>query len=306
MTTFIEQYGLVQFTRGSFTKYPVTGPCEVINCAEYRRRGAEEWAEETLRRLSAYLADFTEMVELGILTESAVRPIGDIVREKSSVNKRPRANPYVLDHCHRHGWIRGVICRSCNVAPPLCETTGDYVDRRRVIGQPDYWSHLMKCPDCDIRESDIETVELPKFEPLPSPPPGLDADYPAEWFIHRYEVRQLKPSRWVPSQSELVSWHNTLEAAQLRARGIKLKHRRRSYVIRHVQKMKPAALGRTVSFSDYDDVVGIYSDTDNFQPVPYIPLRRGSTDLPQDDGLEWLLRQGERERARRAKRAITA
>ena len=178
-----------------------------------------------------------------------------------------------------------------------------------MIGEPDYWSHLMKCPDCDIRESDIETIELPKYEPIP-PPDGYipyPADgyfpYPGEWFNHRWEIRHVKPS-WEPWQAELISSHSTLKAAQIQVRKIKLKHPRTFYVIWHMRKMKLAAAGRHCSSWRLSSwmLVDTY-DTKNFQPVSHIPLRRASAKLPQDHGLERLLHQGERERA---KRAVTA
>jgi|SRR6266849_8665247 len=66
----------------------------------------------------------------------------------------------VLDHCHKHGWVRGEICVSHN-------------GRMRQIDagvSPDRWrpwmvSHWRRCPDCaaqEVREpsTGLEPVRL--------------------------------------------------------------------------------------------------------------------------------------------------
>lgn len=52
----------------------------------------------------------------------------------------------VVDHCHEHGWARGVVCPSCNQAMAA-------IDRRRGISKaPERLVALIKhfshCPDC--------------------------------------------------------------------------------------------------------------------------------------------------------------
>jgi hypothetical protein len=47
---------------------------------------------------------------------------------------------YVFDHCHAHGWVRGITCQPCNVMLPSAET-GEVITPRQA-------NHLANCPDC--------------------------------------------------------------------------------------------------------------------------------------------------------------
>lgn len=71
----------------------------------------------------------------------------------------------VTDHCHRHSWVRGVLCAGCNSAM-------SYIDRLRApraailrgaVTISDMLAHVQRCPECpqfdasEIDETDNTT-----------------------------------------------------------------------------------------------------------------------------------------------------
>ncbi|WP_083999899.1 endonuclease domain-containing protein [Actinomadura kijaniata] len=59
--------------------------------------------------------------------------------------------PHVRDHCHKHGWIRGVLCNTCNGTMrwldrgALLRAAGARAEVQRYI------EHWLRCPDCAVR-----------------------------------------------------------------------------------------------------------------------------------------------------------
>ena len=57
-----------------------------------------------------------------------------------------KASRLVFDHCHAHGWVRGLVCVPCNNRLMHIETG--------LRPEPPEWqhpalaAHLMKCPEC--------------------------------------------------------------------------------------------------------------------------------------------------------------
>lgn len=67
----------------------------------------------------------------------------------------------LTDHCHDHGWVRGIVCGSCNIRL-------GYIDRRLTSAQPQeqLLASLIairnRCPDCEpISRADLVQIEVP-------------------------------------------------------------------------------------------------------------------------------------------------
>jgi hypothetical protein len=84
------------------------------------------------------------------------------------------AGPLERDHCHEHGWVRGIVCRPCNRHLHL-------IDRRLL--QPVKEDLLAaqlsvrnRCPDCDPLDiADLASPRPRKPKPKPGPGPGYRA-----------------------------------------------------------------------------------------------------------------------------------
>jgi hypothetical protein len=56
------------------------------------------------------------------------------------------AGHLVFDHCHAHGWVRGLVCVPCNNRLMHVETgLGPDLPEWQL---PALAAHLMKCPEC--------------------------------------------------------------------------------------------------------------------------------------------------------------
>jgi phage FluMu protein Com len=111
MGGFVDEYGLVQYRPAMH--YPHTGSCEISGCSVLR-----------------------------------VSFAGEKGRSAGSWSVSDRENsPLYLDHCHAHGWIRGLVCASCNSVIRHLDKQG-YLLRYRVTLREAYRAYLNQCPDC--------------------------------------------------------------------------------------------------------------------------------------------------------------
>ncbi len=64
----------------------------------------------------------------------------------------PEAVMLVFDHCHRHGWVRAVLCNAHNVR--IAHLEAAWLEYGLDFTSTPYWPVLMACADCrDPRES---------------------------------------------------------------------------------------------------------------------------------------------------------
>ncbi len=59
---------------------------------------------------------------------------------------RSRSTVYVFDHCHRHGWVRGVLCNGCNVKLGYLESVMSIPGVTVDLGNTAYGRFLANCP----------------------------------------------------------------------------------------------------------------------------------------------------------------
>jgi len=115
MPGFIERHGLVRWTKGIGARYPRDGSCEVcgVTAADLQARYSAAGYTETARR------HFTRLV---------------------------------FDHCHEHGWVRGLLCLPCNNDLAILER-GQRGGELPSIGTRPLLlliAHYRKCPDCQV------------------------------------------------------------------------------------------------------------------------------------------------------------
>jgi hypothetical protein len=54
----------------------------------------------------------------------------------------------VFDHCHRHGWVRGLVCNMCNSRIGQIEAVMAIPGVRVDLGTSPWATFLAGCPDC--------------------------------------------------------------------------------------------------------------------------------------------------------------
>ena len=54
----------------------------------------------------------------------------------------------VFDHCHRHGWVRGLVCTPCNTRLGHIEAVMAIPGVRVDLGRTPWGQFLANCPDC--------------------------------------------------------------------------------------------------------------------------------------------------------------
>ena len=100
VSTFIEQFGNIIYKPGLMK---VSGPCEIPGCEETRTKRQTK--------------EFMTAVESGYLTAA-----------------RFEQSAYVIDHCHEHGYVRGVLCGTCNNLMRIFDYNGYYRPSDWIIG----------------------------------------------------------------------------------------------------------------------------------------------------------------------------
>ena len=181
MATFIEKHGLVQYTKWIHKKYPFDKKCEIVGCETsellnrifsrfyrleyidecngdyfyYRkdRKSGDQWEYKYMEWLCLEDPEDWNDEFIGI---GLIYPNPDVmihIRSHDKQRNKYRQNEFVLDHCHAHGWIRGVLCRSCNGIMggiDACDRYANTGSRRFPFILPNemYMKYRTNCPEC--------------------------------------------------------------------------------------------------------------------------------------------------------------
>lgn len=164
-TGFVARYGLVRYADYLGDRYPREGPCELGVCrirrAEDMQRAAQHsaWLREYIPRelagLDALLAGPIADPRLAAAHARRRDRLALQLRRMDEVPAEPppatRAAVLVFDHCHVHGWVRGIVCMACNNALGNQELRDVYLAKQRDGGSAEAAAmlvYLVKCPDC--------------------------------------------------------------------------------------------------------------------------------------------------------------
>lgn len=137
--TFIERHGLVRYTGRLGTRYPRTGECEAGACRTIRQQHAQFVASARARLSNAG-------------TPRALASLAALDASEASAADQVAARPLVFDHCHAHGWVRGLTCHDCNVMLGAA-------DAGRLTAADSEWAPAvlafrLNCPDCRAAAGD--------------------------------------------------------------------------------------------------------------------------------------------------------
>jgi hypothetical protein len=153
--TFIEKFGYVQY-QGKLP-YPRTGSCEVLGCGIHKTFGSLIDRALFVGNLEQAYAPFLPL-DIDTPAEQIEYFLEIGLRRKQYLDKQKKPG-FVFDHCHAHGWIRGIVCASCNGKMRNVDLRMDYTEKYiRVqpdsslieieLPTPSYAGHWEKCPDC--------------------------------------------------------------------------------------------------------------------------------------------------------------
>jgi len=122
------------------------------------------WLDDQLARMAReaavprQYADYRHQLRAG----TAERPIGPCELGRAwgywGGHKADRASTahlmrYVYDHCHEHGWIRGILCQGCNQRMALVDAGLGVAALGADLGHYERWR--LRCPECAARDADL-------------------------------------------------------------------------------------------------------------------------------------------------------
>jgi hypothetical protein len=123
MGRFIDEHGLVQYKPGQ--RFSLDKECEIEGCSTLRARFGDAIEAQARRRRDAGLPPTTG----------------------HDVSTRTDA-PLYIDHCHKHGWIRGQICAGCNSVMRFMDRT-HCIPRYMPALREEFRRQYNQCPDCE-------------------------------------------------------------------------------------------------------------------------------------------------------------
>lgn len=165
-TTFIQRHGLIRY-RGSRFPYSRDYPCEISNCeasaqlSRYLRNAAisyclvNGWAK-SLQCDDEFDTEIITSTGIAIPRQdftNRLTRLREVAESRKPVVEWTRDN--IFDHCHSHGWIRGLICRSCNQI--MNEVDHGGMSYRTILGdsfsptiipKEAYARYYHNCPEC--------------------------------------------------------------------------------------------------------------------------------------------------------------
>lgn len=99
-------------------------------------------------------------------TRNLPRPNGPCESMACATDNK-HSGKYAYDHCHAHGWVRGVLCHSCNnrmKAVDEAMTKLAYGELAKLRGKPGdhgkLFQHWMRCPDCAASFTTVDIAAI--------------------------------------------------------------------------------------------------------------------------------------------------